>query len=63
MVSKGSKQVSTKSGPAIRGGGESPSGPTGSSRTYAKGGGVKASFTNPMQDKKRSGTKLFVGGV
>jgi len=49
----------------IRGGGSGDGGgPTGSSRSYPKGGGVKASADfNPMHDKKRGATDWAVGGV
>lgn len=46
------------------GSGGDSSGPTGSSRSYPKGGkvGLKADF-NPMKDSKRGGTDWAVGGV
>ena len=60
-----SKLKSTKSLEMIKGGGSGDgSGPTASSRSYPKGGGVKASADfNPMNDKKRGGTNWVVGGV
>jgi hypothetical protein len=60
------KEISSKSMDMIKGGGVDGdnSGPTGSSRTYPKGG--KVSMTpdfNPMNDKKRGATGIYVDGV
>lgn len=59
------KVLSSGSEPMIRAGGSGDgSGPTGSSRSYPKGGHVdmKPDF-NPMDDKKRGATDWVVGGV
>lgn len=61
-----SKLKSSKSMEMIQAGGSGgdSSGPTGSSRSYPKGGGVKMSADfNPMKDKKRGATDWAVGGV
>jgi hypothetical protein len=59
------KLQSSKSMEMIRAGGSGDGGgPTGSSRSYPKGG--KPSMTpdfNPMKDKKRGATDWAVGGV
>jgi hypothetical protein len=59
------KMKSSKPMDMIKGGGSGDgSGPTSSSRSYPKGGGVKASADfNPMHDKKRGGTTWVVGGA
>jgi hypothetical protein len=60
------KLISSKSMPMIKAGASTgdSSGPTGSSRSYPKGGGVSMSADfNPMKDKKRGGTDWAVGGV
>ena len=59
------KTIANKSLDMIKGGGSGDgSGPTGSSRSYPKGGGVNMSADfNPMKDKKRGATDLYVGGV
>lgn len=59
------KLLSSKKADMTKGGGSGDgSGPTGSSRTYPKGGKprLEADF-NPMRDKKRSGTDWVTGGV
>lgn len=62
------KQISEKNEASsqMRGGHDSgeENGPTGSCRTYPKGSKVptKADF-NPMEDKRRGATDLYVGGV
>lgn len=64
MVAK-TKEISTKKAEMIKAGGSGDgSGPTGSSRSYPKGGKVsmEANF-NPMKDKKRDATSWAVGGV
>jgi hypothetical protein len=62
------KEISRGSADMLKAGGSGSdsgsSGPTGSSRSYPKGG--KVSMTpdfNPMNDKKRGGTDWVVGGV
>jgi hypothetical protein len=50
----------------VRGGGQSGTGPTGSSRSYPKGGSVPGNTTsapfNPHNDSK-SGSSIYTGGV
>ena len=59
------KEISSKPAEMIKAGGSGDGGgPTGSSRSYPKGG--KPSMTpdfNPMSDKKRGATDWAVGGV
>jgi hypothetical protein len=59
------KALSSKSMDMIKGGGSGDgSGPTGSSRSYPKGGKPSMSPDfNPMKDKKRGATDWVVGGV
>ena len=61
------KEISNKPADMIKAGGSGDSGsgcPTGSSRSYPKGGRVDLSPDfNPMRDKRRSGTDWAVGGV
>lgn len=59
------KEISSKPAEMIRAGGSGDgSGPTGSSRSYPKGGkaNLKPDF-NPMCDKQRGATDWAVGGV
>lgn len=67
MDRSGSKVIKSGSLEMIQAGGALPtggSGPTGSSRTYPKGGSVSTSADfNPMKDSKRGGTSWCVGGV
>lgn len=59
------KEISSKGMEMTKGGGSGDgSGPTGSSRTYPKGGAPNLSPDfNPLKDKKRGGTTWVVGGV
>jgi hypothetical protein len=54
-------------GMTVHGGGSAGTGPTGSSRSYPKGGSKPANTTsapfNPHNDSKRGGTSIYVGGV
>lgn len=59
------KELSSKPLEMTKGGGSGDGGgPTGSSRSYPKGGAVslKPDF-NPMTDKKRGATDYAVGGI
>ncbi len=59
------KEISVKKAPMIQAGGSGAgAGPTGSSRSYPKGGKPSMSPDfNPMKDKKRNATDWAVGGV
>lgn len=59
------KAMSSKPADMIKAGGSGDgSGPTGSSRSYPKGGKPSLSPDfNPMRDKHRSGTDWVTGGV
>jgi hypothetical protein len=61
------KVLSSKSAGMIKGGSansDGSGGPTGSKRSYPKGGSVSMSADfNPMRDKKRGATDWAVGGV
>lgn len=59
------KAATTKPIEMIKGGGSGDGGgPTGSSRTYPKGGKVNMTPDfNPMTDTKRGATEYGVGGV
>lgn len=59
------KEISSKPAEMIKAGGSGDGGgPTGSSRSYPKGGkpSMSADF-NPIKDSKRGGTDWAVGGV
>lgn len=61
------KELSNKPAEMTKGGGansDGSGGPTGSSRTYPKGGKANLSPDfNPMRDKQRGATDWAVGGV
>lgn len=59
------KEISSRTADMIKAGGSGDgSGPTGSSRSYPKGGKVNLTPDfNPLKDKKRGATDWVVGGV